>query len=46
MQVISRLSHTKKLLERLLDGRIWKRVEEQQRLRQGRGKTDGMFALR
>ena len=40
-----------KLLERTLDGRIRKRVEqefgeEQQGFRKGKGKTDGMFALR
>ena len=40
-----------KLLERTLDGRIGKRVEqefgeEQQGFRKGKGKTDGMFALR
>ena len=40
-----------KLLERTLDGRIRKRVEqgfgeEQQGFGKGKGKTDGMFALR
>ena len=40
-----------KVLERILDGRIRKRVEmeigeEQQGFRKGRGMTDGMFALR
>ena len=40
-----------KLLERILDGRIQKRVEEelgeeQLGFRKGRGTTDGMFALR
>ena len=45
------LSHILKLLERILDGRIRKRVEqelgeEQQGFRKGRGTTDGMFALR
>ena len=45
------LSHIMKLLERILDGRIRKKVEqelceEQQGFRKGRGMTDGMFALR
>ena len=40
-----------KLLERILEGRIRKRVEQelgekQHRFRKGRGMTDGMFALR
>ena len=48
---ITLLSHIMKLLERILDGRIRKRVEqelaeEQQGFRKGRGTTDGMFALR
>ena len=45
------LSHIMKLLERILDVRIRKKVEqelgeEQQGFRKGRGTTDGMFALR
>ena len=45
------LHHIMKLLERILDGRIRKRVvqafgEEQQGFRKGRWTTDGMFALR
>ena len=48
---IAFLSHIMKLLERTLDGRIRKRVEqefgeEQQGFRKGKGTTDGMFALR
>ena len=48
---ITLLSHIMKLLERILDVRIRKKVEqglgeEQQRFRKGRGTTDGMFALR
>ena len=48
---ITLLSHIMKLLERILDGRIRKKVEqelgeEQQGFRKGRGTTDGMFALR
>ena len=48
---ITLLSHIMKLLERILDGRILKRVEqelgeEEQGFRKGRGTTDGMFALR
>ena len=48
---IAFLSHIIKLLERTLDGRIRKRVEqefgeEQQGFRKGKGKTDWMFALR
>ena len=48
---ITLLSHTMKLLERILDARIQKRLEhefgeEQQGFRKGRGTTDGMFALR
>ena len=48
---IKLLSHIMKLLERILDVRIRKKVdqelgEEQQGFRKGRGKTDGMFALR
>ena len=48
---ITFLSHIMKLLERTLDGRIRKRVEqelgeEQQGFRKGRGTTDRMFALR
>ena len=48
---ITLLSHIMKLLERILDGRIRKRVEqelgeEQRGFRKGTGKTDGMFALR
>ena len=44
-------SHIIKLLERILDGRIRKRVEQelgegQQGFRKGRGMTDGMFVLR
>ena len=35
-----------KLLERILDGRIRKKVEQEQGFRKGRGTTDGMFALR
>ena len=47
---ITLLSHIMKLLERILD-EIRKRVEqelgeEQQGFRQGRGTTDGTFALR
>ena len=45
------LSHIMKLLERILDVRIRKKVEqelgeEQQGFRKGRRTTDGMFALR
>ena len=45
------LNHVKKVLERILDGRIRKSVEmeigeEQQGFRKGRGTTDGMFTLR
>ena len=45
------LSHVMKLLERIPEGRIRKRVEqelgeEQQGFRKGRGTTGGMFALR
>ena len=48
---ITLLRHIMKLLERILDGRIRKRVEqelgeEQQGFRKGRWATDGMFALR
>ena len=48
---ITLLSHIIKLLERILDVRIRKKVEqelgeEQQGFRKGRGTTDGMFALR
>ena len=48
---ITLLSHIMKFLERSLDGRIRKRVEqelgeEKQEFRKGRGTTDGMFALR
>ena len=48
---ITLLSHTMKLLKRILDVRIRKKVEqelveEQQGFRKGRGMTDGMFALR
>ena len=48
---ITLLSHIMKLLERILDVRIRKNVEqelgeEQQGFRKGRGTTDGMFALR
>ena len=48
---ITLLSHIMKLLERILDVRIRKKVEqqlgeEQQGFRKGRGTTDGMFALR
>ena len=48
---ITLLSHTMKLLERILDGRIRKGVEqelceEQHGFRKGRGTTDGMFALK
>ena len=44
-------SHTMKLLKRILDGRIRKKIkqelgEEQHGFRKGRGTTDGMFALR
>ena len=47
---ITFLSHIMKLLERTLDARIRKRVEqelgeEQQGFRKGKGTTDGMFAL-
>ena len=47
---ITLLSHIMKLLERILDGRIRKRVEqefgeEQQGFRKCRGTIDGMFAL-
>ena len=50
-QGVTLLSHIMKLLERILGGRIRKRVEqelgeEQQGSRKGRGTTDGMFALR
>ena len=46
---ITLLRHTMKLLERILDGRIRKRVEqelgeEQHGFRKGSGTTDGMFA--
>ena len=48
---IKLLSHIVKLLERILDVRIRKKVEqelgeEQQGFRKGRGTSDGMFALR
>jgi len=48
---ITLLIHIMKLLERILDVRIRKKVEqelgeEQQGIRKGRGTTDGMFALR
>ena len=48
---ITLVSHIMKLLERILDVRIRKKVEqefgeEQQGFRKGRGMTDGMFALR
>ena len=47
---IAFVGHIMKLLERTLDGRIRKRVEqefgEQQGFRKGKGTTDGMFALR
>ena len=48
---ITLLSHIMKLLERILDIRIRKKVEqelgeEQHGFRNGRGTTDGMFALR
>ena len=48
---ITLLRHVMKLLERILDGRIRKRVEqelgeEQHGIRKGRGTTDRMFALR
>ena len=48
---ITLLSHIMKLLERILDVRIRKKVEQklgegQQGFRKGRGTTDGMFALR
>ena len=48
---ITLVSHTMKLLKRILDGRIRKRIEqelgeEQHGFRKGRGTTDGMFALR
>ena len=48
---ITLLSHIMKLLERILDVRIRKKVEqelgeEQQGFRKSRGTTDGMFALR
>ena len=48
---ITLLSHIMKVLERILDGRIRKRVEqelgeEQQGFRKSRVTTDGMFALR
>ena len=48
---ITLLSHIIKLLERILDVRIRRKVEqelgeEKQRFRKGRGTTDGMFALR
>ena len=48
---ITLLSHIMKLLKRILDVRIRKKVdkelgEEQQGFRKGRGTTDGMFALR
>ena len=50
-QGITLLGHIMKLLERILDARIQKKVEqelggEQQGFRKGRGTTDGMFALR
>ena len=48
---ITLLIHIMKLLERILDGRIRQRVEQelgedQQGFRKDRGTTDGMFALR
>ena len=48
---ITLLSHIMKLLEKILDVRIRKKVEqelgeEQQGFRKSRGSTDGMFALR
>ena len=48
---ITLLSHIMKLLERIVGGRIRKKVEqelgeEQQGFRKGRGTTDGMFILR
>ena len=48
---ITLLSHILKVLERILDGRIRKRVEcdmleEQRGFRRGRGMADGMFTLR
>ena len=48
---ITLLSHIMKLLERILDGRIRKKIEQElgegkQGFRKGRGTTDGMFALR
>ena len=48
---ITLLSQVLKLLERVLDGRIRKKIkceigEEQQGFRQWRGATDGLFTLR
>ena len=48
---ITLLSQALKLLERVLDARIWRRVEcdfgeEQQGFRKGRGASDGMYVLR
>ena len=48
---ITLLSHIMKLLQRILDVRILKRVEhefgeEQQGFKKGRGTTNGIFALR
>ena len=48
---ITLLSQVLKLLERVLDGRIRKKMEcdigeKQQRFRKGRGTTDGLFTLR
>ena len=48
---ITLLSQVLKLLERVLDGRIRKKIEceigeEQQGFRKGRGTTDGLFTLR
>ena len=48
---ITLLSHVLKLLERVIDARIRRRVEgdfgeEQQGFRKGRGTADGMYFLR